>query len=83
MQHVPQPVECYRAVQLVCVVRPQASPQLLYLFLKSAMLLGSLCALCSDRAGGLLDLAVHAVLLPGNPVLAGSDAPLQLLDMLL
>lgn len=61
----------------------QPIPQLLYLFVESAVLLSSFCALCSNRASGLLDLAVHTLLLPSNPVLPGSDAPLQLLNMLL
>lgn len=61
----------------------QPIPQLLYLFIESAVLLSSFWALCSNRASGLLDLAVHTLLLPSNPVLPGSDAPLQLLNMLL
>ena len=58
-------------------------PQLLDLVIKSAVLLSSFCTLCSNRSSGLLNLAVHALLLAGNPVLPGSDAPLQLLHMLL
>ena len=58
-------------------------PQLLDLFIQSAVLLSSFCALSSHRASGLLNFGVDALLFPSNPVLPGGDAPFQLLNMLL